>query len=129
MMGKSRIVLTALFLCCAAPLVCFAQCSTDANGCASEIPHLIRYVGQVKNAFASSHTGVVSLKFTIYDSEKGGTALWQEVQNTQADMLGRSKYSSEQHPAREFRCRYFPMEDSAGWEWKSCDPDRKRSRG
>ena len=89
MMGKSRIVLTALFLCCAAPLVCFAQCSTDANGCASEIPHLIRYIGQVKNAFASSHTGVVSLKFTIYDSEKGGTALWQEVQNTQADMLGR----------------------------------------
>jgi hypothetical protein len=60
------------------------------NGCASDIPHLIRFSGQVKNvALASSQTGVVSLRFTIYDSEKDGTALWQEVQNTQADVMGR----------------------------------------
>jgi hypothetical protein len=35
-----------------------------------------------------SHNGIISLRFTIYDSEKGGTALWEEVQNTQADQQG-----------------------------------------
>src|SRR5579872_1422671 len=89
MMGKSRIVLTALLLCCAIPLICVGQCTPDVTVCGSDIPHLIRFVGQVKNAFGPSHTGVVSLRFTIYDSEKGGTALWQEVQNTQADLTGR----------------------------------------
>ena len=88
-MGKARVVLTTLLFWCAVPLVCLAQCATGTNGCASEIPHLIRFNGQVKNAFNSSHTGIVSLRFTIYDSEKDGTPLWQEVQNTQADMLGR----------------------------------------
>lgn len=69
--------------------MCVAQCTTDANGCASDVPHLVRFSGQVRAAFAASHTGVVSLRLTIYDSEKGGTALWQEVQNTQADLAGR----------------------------------------
>jgi hypothetical protein len=89
MMGKIRIVFTALFLCCAVPFICLGQCASDASsGCTSDIPHLIRFSGQVKAAIASQ-TGIVSLRFTIYDSEKGGTALWQEVQNTQSDMLGR----------------------------------------
>ena len=87
-MGKARIALTALVFCCLTPFLCVAQCSSDANGCAADIPHLIRFSGQVRAAIASQ-TGIVSLRFTIYDSEKGGTALWQEVQNTQADMLGR----------------------------------------
>jgi hypothetical protein len=90
MMGKARIVLTTLVFCCAVPFLCVAQCTSDVSGCASDIPHLIRFSGQVKAAtLPSSQTGIVSLRFTIYDSEKGGTALWQEVQNTQADMLGR----------------------------------------
>ena len=90
MIGKARIVLTALVLCCTAPFVCLGQCTTtEPSGCSSEIPHLIRFSGQVKNPFTASHTGIVSLRFTIYDSEKGGTALWQEVQNTQADLVGR----------------------------------------
>jgi hypothetical protein len=88
-MGKVRIVLTALFLSCVTPFLCVGQCSSDASGCASDIPHLVRFSGQVKTPFAASHTGIVSLRFTIYDSEKGGTALWQEVQNTQADLQGR----------------------------------------
>ena len=88
MMGKARIALTALVFCCLTPFLCIAQSSSDASGCASDIPHLIRFSGQVRAAIASQ-TGIVSLRFTIYDSEKGGTALWQEVQNTQADMLGR----------------------------------------
>jgi hypothetical protein len=90
MMGKFRIVLTALVFCCAVPIACVGQCSTDASGCSPDIPHLIRFSGQVKtSAVASSEIGVVTLRFTIYDSERGGTALWQEVQNTQADVLGR----------------------------------------
>jgi hypothetical protein len=88
MMGKARIALTALVFCCLTPFLCVAQCSSDASGCAADIPHLIRFSGQVKAAIVSQ-AGIVSLRFTIYDSEKGGTALWQEVQNTQADMLGR----------------------------------------
>jgi hypothetical protein len=88
MMGKTTIVLTALLFCCAAPFMCLAQCTSDASGCSSDIPHLIRFSGQVKAALGTSHTGIVSLRFTIYDSEKGGTPLWQEVQNTQADTQG-----------------------------------------
>jgi len=90
MMGNARILLTAIVLFCAAPYLCVAQCISDATNCALDIPHLIRFSGQVKTAaLASSQTGIVSLRFTIYDSEKGGTALWQEVQNAPTDMLGR----------------------------------------
>jgi hypothetical protein len=88
MMGNVRTVLKALFLSCVAPLLCVGQCNSGASGCASDIPHLVRFTGQVKTPFAASHTGIVTLRFTIYDSETGGTALWQEVQNTQADLQG-----------------------------------------
>jgi hypothetical protein len=37
-----------------------------------------------------------------------------------------TKYSSEQHPAKEFHYRCFPTEDSAGLASKFCDPDRKK---
>jgi hypothetical protein len=89
MMRKSRIVLTALFLCCAISFACFGQCTSDANGCSTDVPRLIRFSGQVKTLFSVSQAGTISLRFTIYDTEKGGTPLWQEVQNTQADTTGR----------------------------------------
>src|ERR1700722_13855596 len=127
MMGKIRIVFTALFLCCAVPFISLGQCASDASsGCTSDIPHLIRFSGQVKAAIASQ-TGIVSLRFTIYDSEKGGTALWQEVQNTQSDMLGRYEWLLGAPPTRGFPPPVFPTERNAGWACKFCDPVLRKS--
>ncbi len=66
-----------------------AQCVESVSPCASGVPHFVRLSGIAKNAFAAARTGVVTLRFVIYDQAQGGTALWQEVQNTQTDMEGR----------------------------------------
>src|SRR5262249_9428832 len=72
-----------------ASLVCKAQCSSDTTPCIQSVPRLIKFGGVVKNPLTVSHAGVVSLRFVVYDDSKGGTALWQEVQNTQTDAEGR----------------------------------------
>jgi hypothetical protein len=73
----------------AGPSIGMAQCLDGITSCTQSVPHLIRFGGVIKNPLAFSHTGVVALQFVVYDDSKGGTALWQEVQNTQTDAEGR----------------------------------------
>jgi hypothetical protein len=81
-------ILMMLFL---APLGLFssaAQCTNEANGCAQPVPHLVKFSGALKNVSGLPHNGVMSIRFVIYGEASGGTALWQEVQNTQLDQQG-----------------------------------------
>jgi hypothetical protein len=65
-----------------------AQCTNEANGCAQPVPHLVKFSGVLKNVAGLPHSSVVSIRFVIYGEATGGTALWQEVQNTQLDQQG-----------------------------------------
>jgi len=55
---------------------------------ASSVPHLIQFSGTVKDAAATVPAGTVSITFTLYENEQGGTALWSETQNVQVDAQG-----------------------------------------
>jgi hypothetical protein len=55
---------------------------------ASSVPHVIQFSGMVKDAAATVPTGTVSITFTLYENEQGGTALWSETQNVQVDAQG-----------------------------------------
>jgi hypothetical protein len=77
-----------LILSSTVPLACSAQCTTSINTCAQGVPHFVKFNGTLKAGVAGSRGGVVAIKFVIYDASTDGTALWQEVQNTQLDNEG-----------------------------------------
>jgi hypothetical protein len=64
------------------------QCTNATDSCVQGVPHLVRFSGTLKNITGLSANGVVAIKFVIYSDETSGTALWQEVQNTQVDQQG-----------------------------------------
>jgi hypothetical protein len=70
------------------PFSCDAQCTNEANECPQPVPHLVKFSGTLKNVFGLAHDGVLPIRFVIYGDATGGTALWQEVQNTQIDQQG-----------------------------------------
>jgi hypothetical protein len=81
-------ILMLLFLAPLGSLSSEAQCTSEANGCAQPVPHLVKFSGTLRNVAGLSRSGVVPLRFVIYGEATGGTALWQEVQNTQLDQQG-----------------------------------------
>jgi hypothetical protein len=81
-------ILVLLFLTPLASHSSKAQCVNEANRCTQPVPHLVKFSGVLKNVARLPHGGVVSIRFVIYGEAIGGTALWQEVQNTQLDEQG-----------------------------------------
>lgn len=67
--------------------IAFSQ-QTDRSATASqvEVPHLLRFTGQLKDA-----TGTVSMTFSLHKSQQDSAALWIETQNVKLDDSG--KYS------------------------------------
>src|SRR5271155_5234895 len=53
------------------------------------VPRLIRFSGTVKDVQGDPRSGIVGITFALYTDEQGGTALWLETQNVQADGQGR----------------------------------------
>lgn len=85
--GARRILI--LGLCTFAPLTCGAQCTTSgATTCVAGVPHFVKFNGVLKNVTLPPG-GAVAIKFVIYTDSIGGTALWQETQNVEADSQGR----------------------------------------
>jgi hypothetical protein len=78
-----------LFLSALIPLVCGAQCPTNANPCSQGVPHFVKFSGVLKNAAGLPRPNTVTIRFVIYGDSTGGTPLWQEVQNTLLDSQGR----------------------------------------
>jgi hypothetical protein len=72
-----------------APFVCDAQCTNGGNACSTGVPHFVKLNGTLRNLAGVSRGTVVAIRFVIYDSSTGGTALWEEVQNTEVDSEGR----------------------------------------
>jgi trimeric autotransporter adhesin len=59
---------------------------------AAAVPQIIQFNGQFSgtpsDASAAVPAGTVSITFTLYENEQGGTALWSETQNIQVDAQG-----------------------------------------
>jgi len=60
-----------------------------AQSQASAVPHLVKYAAVVKDASGKPLTGTVGITFALYAAEQGGSPLWLETQNVQADSQGR----------------------------------------
>jgi len=52
------------------------------------VPRLVKFSGALTRGGASPSTGVVGVTFALYEEERGGTPLWMETQNIQADAAG-----------------------------------------
>jgi trimeric autotransporter adhesin len=53
----------------------------------SAVPQIIQFSGTLGGS-ATVPSGTVSITFTLYENEQGGTALWSETQNVQVDAQG-----------------------------------------
>jgi hypothetical protein len=55
----------------------------------SVIPRLIKFAGVITDKNGKPQTGTVSVTFALYESQAGGSALWQETQSVRLDDHGR----------------------------------------
>ncbi|MEO0116994.1 MAG: hypothetical protein ABIK97_05600, partial [candidate division WOR-3 bacterium] len=55
---------------------------------AIEVPGLINYQGKLTNAAGQPQQGTFNMVFSIYDTETGGSALWEESQTVTTDAQG-----------------------------------------
>jgi hypothetical protein len=91
------IALAALLLLAAVPARVTAQQSNAAassptvSPVSSTVPQIIQFSGhlnETSGGAAAVPAGTVSVTFTLYENEQGGTALWSETQNVQVDAQG-----------------------------------------
>jgi hypothetical protein len=96
-----RIVVAALLILATLPGSVTAQQNNAppapaSSATASSVPQIIQFNGQLSgqsSEMAGGHaapipSGTVSIMFTLYENEQGGTALWSETQNVQVDAQG-----------------------------------------
>jgi hypothetical protein len=73
--------------------------SSSASGATTgSVPSIIQFNGQFNGQFsgqlnetsggATVPAGTISVMFTLYENEQGGTALWSETQNVEVDAQG-----------------------------------------
>jgi hypothetical protein len=82
-------ILSAVCVLCVAPA--FAQqLATEPQVIASQagVPPLIRFTGTAQDVNGNPLAGLVGITFSIYAEESGGSPLWVETQNVQADKNG-----------------------------------------
>ena len=72
---------------CAAPL--HAQSGPPIDAAPAAVDRLFRIGGVVPSGPGNAAGGVETIGFAIYDSETGGTILWQELQTVTVDSQGR----------------------------------------
>ena len=65
-----------------------AQCTNSATACSQGVPRYVRFSSTLKNAAGAPRTGVLAVRFVLYEDSTQGTPLWQEVQNVQIDQAG-----------------------------------------
>ncbi len=56
---------------------------------AAAVPRLVRFNGTLSDGGGKPLSGAVGVTFALYEEEQGGTPLWMETQNVQADGSGR----------------------------------------
>ncbi len=65
--------------------------STSGSDSSGTVPQLVRFTGVLKDDLGHVKTGMVGVTFALYKEQDGGTPLWLEMQNIEADSEG--KYS------------------------------------
>jgi hypothetical protein len=66
-----------------------AQFSTAKTQTAADlIPRLIKFSGTAKDEAGKPMSGILGMTFALYKEEQGGSPLWLETQNVQADANG-----------------------------------------
>jgi hypothetical protein len=78
----------ATFLSIATLFVALAAAQQAAQTSAGTVPQLIPYSGIAKDVSGKPLSGVVGITFLLYQQEQGGSPLWLETQNVQADSRG-----------------------------------------
>jgi hypothetical protein len=63
--------------------------AADSSASGTAVPRLIQFNGVVKDATGSVKTGTISLTFSFYELQDGGSPLWSETQTVQLDSKGR----------------------------------------
>ena len=54
----------------------------------SLVPRLIKFSGVAKDEAGKPKTGLVGITFSLYKDQEGGSPLWVETENVQADAGG-----------------------------------------
>src|SRR5215472_17823927 len=63
--------------------------SSNSSTLTDTVPHLVKFSGTVKDDAGHPRSGIVGVTFALYRDQQGGTPLWLETQNIQADSKGR----------------------------------------
>ncbi len=61
----------------------------QAQTAATTVPRLVRFSASARDLNGNPMTGVVGITFLLYSEHSGGSPLWLETQNVQADVNGR----------------------------------------
>ena len=80
-------VALAVILIAAMSLPLLAQ-APPSVGQTSVVPELIKFNGTIKDTAGKPQSGTVGVTFALYKDEQGGSPLWLETQNVQADTQG-----------------------------------------
>jgi hypothetical protein len=78
----------AAFLLIATLFVALAAAQQAAQTGSGTVPQLIPHSGIAKDVSGKALSGVVGITFLLYQQEQGGSPLWLETQNVQADSRG-----------------------------------------
>jgi hypothetical protein len=62
--------------------------ATNTNLASTEVPRLIKFSGVAKDEAGKPKTGLVGVTFSLYKDQEGGSPLWVETENVQADASG-----------------------------------------
>jgi hypothetical protein len=87
---KNRASIAAMLLLLLTATLTVAQ-STSSAGSSGAVPQMVKFGGVLKDDVGHLKTGMVGLTFAVYKEQDGGTPLWLETQNVEADSEG--KYS------------------------------------
>ncbi len=73
-------------------VVCTTQAQTAASNASptsgTQVPRLIKFSGIAQDETKKPLSGVVGITFSLYKDQLGGSPLWVETQNVQADVTG-----------------------------------------
>ena len=78
-----RVSVCLLLMCCVLPLMAQSAASAD-----SVVPGMVKFTGTLNDTNGKPLTGTVGVTFLLYPEQSGGTPLWMETQNVQADKAG-----------------------------------------